>query len=270
MNLKGKYAVITGASSGIGKEFSHQLAKKGMNLIICARREHLLESLAQQLREQYQVQVEVLKVDLGSTNASNEILQKIKQMNIEVQFLLNNAGTGLYGPFDQYPIEKHNQVIQLNVMSVVNLTYHFTKHMKAHGKPSHIVNIASIAAYLSLPNFAIYNASKAFVKRFTQGLALELRGTNISVNCICPGVTQTEFFDAANQEMNAFGKISIMPVEKMVRISLRSVLRHKITKVVGLSNQLMITLFKLLPESLVSKAANSIFSKGVKIKNIPG
>ncbi|MEL6460385.1 MAG: SDR family oxidoreductase [Cyanobacteria bacterium J06641_2] len=189
-------ALITGASKGIGKCFAEKLAAKNTNLIIVARSEDKLNALAQQLQQQYNIQVEVIVKDLSQTSAPQEVFDIIQAKGMNVDVLINNAGFGDYGEFVTTDCDRQIEMIQLNNIALVALTHKFLPQMRERGSGS-IINIASIAAYQPLPYVSVYAATKAFVRSFSEALWAENRQYGIKVLVVSPGPTETNFFQEA-------------------------------------------------------------------------
>lgn len=194
---KYKTAMITGASEGIGRSFAETFAKKGHDLVLVARNAEKLEALASELKAKYAIDVHVFAADLIPVDAAKTLFDEVQSKNIHVDILVNNAGMMQVEKLHMCDIEVANRLIQLNIQSLVNMTYQFISPMieKGYGK---VVNVGSIASFMPTPNFAAYGASKAFVLSFTEGIAEELRGTGVTVTCVCPGMTQTKMLSHAD------------------------------------------------------------------------
>ncbi len=189
-------ALITGESSGIGKELARIHASKGRDLILVARRLDLLEKLKEELSAQYKVSIQVLQKDLSIVGSSQELYDTVKQNGWQVDYLFNNAGFGGKGAFLDRDLEKDVEMVRLNVMALLKLTHLFGKEMKARGKGK-ILQTASTAGFLPGPYQNTYFATKAFVVSHTKGLAHELKGSGVSVTALCPGPVATEFAQVA-------------------------------------------------------------------------
>jgi short-subunit dehydrogenase len=187
-----KLALITGASSGIGKELARIHASKNGDLILVARRSDELETLKKELEEKHAIKVWIFVKDLTSKNAAKEVYEFTKSNQLEVDYLFNNAGFGGHGFFVDRPIDKDLEMIDLNVSSLVELSHLFLQDMKKR-KSGKILNTASTAGFLPGPLQATYFATKAFVVSFSEALAHELKPHNISVTALCPGPVKTEF-----------------------------------------------------------------------------
>lgn len=183
--------LITGSSEGIGRCFAKVFAKHRYNLVLVARNQFKLEELASELKTQYGVKVQVCAADLIPANAAKLLFETLANLNIKIDILVNNAGMMLIEKFHQSNSSSINNLMQLNVQSLVNMTHQFLVPMVAQGQGK-ILNVASIASFMPTPNFSIYGASKAFVLSFSEGISEELKGTGVTVTCVCPGITQTQ------------------------------------------------------------------------------
>ncbi|MEA5593498.1 SDR family oxidoreductase [Rivularia sp. UHCC 0363] len=190
-------ALITGASGGIGKSFAQKLAAQNTNLIIVARSEDKLNALAQQLREQHNIQVDVIAKDLTQPSAVQEVFDATVAKGLTVDLLINNAGFGDYGEFVQTDGDRQVQMVQLNNVALVDLTHRFLPQMRVRRSGS-IINVSSIAAFQPIPYLSVYAASKAFVRSFSEALWAENRRYGVRVLVVCPGPTETNFFNEAN------------------------------------------------------------------------
>ncbi|NBR15594.1 MAG: SDR family oxidoreductase [Crocinitomicaceae bacterium] len=191
-----KTALVTGASSGIGKELARIHASKNGNLVLVARRVEELEALKTELESKYKVQVTVFPQDLTKENAAQNVYDFTNSKGIEIEYLFNNAGFGGQGNFVDRPLSKDIEMINLNVKALVELSHLYLQDMKKR-KSGRILNTASTAGYLPGPLQATYFATKAFVVSFTQALAQELKQHNITVTALCPGPVKTEFEQVA-------------------------------------------------------------------------
>lgn len=255
-------ALITGASSGIGAAFAWELAQRQMDLVLVARSKDKLDSLAEQLREQYQIQVEVLVQDLSVPAAATSVFEAIAQKNIAIDLLINNAGFGGYGPFSESSLSKQLEMIQLNISALVELTYRFLPQMQQRGSGS-IINLASIAAFQPIPYMSIYAATKAFVLSFSEALWAENREKGVKVLAVCPGPTKTNFFDVAGFERLASngsqGQNTTSP-ETVVQEALKALEGDSCNVVPGgLSNQIIVNISRFLPREVLVNAVEQQF-----------
>ena len=253
--------LITGASSGIGLEMALIFAKKGNNIVLTARNHTKLKELQMQIKQNFKVNVWVFPIDLSHQSAAKELYDEIKKNKIAITQLVNNAGFGDYGNFYKLSIEKANAMMQLNMISLVNLTYYFVKDMKDnnYGK---ILNTASILSFFPMPRFSVYAATKSFVLSFSEALSRELKKTNISVTCLCPGPTKSNF--TQHSEMNksfAYNKLKQAVAKDVAKYGIRAMEKGKRTAIYGLKNKIIVFLTRLGTRSFVLKIANFISSK---------
>jgi len=192
-------ALITGASSGIGEVLAKKFALGGYNLVLVARNENKLEALAQQLKTDTQVKIQVEPVDLSRRGAAKKLASTLTKQSVEVDILVNCAGVLEHGSFVDLPGSSHQGIIDLNVSALTNMLTQFIPPMVARGK-GRILNVASIAAFQPVPSLATYAASKAYVLSLSESLAEELTGTGVSITALCPGITATNMVEKAQQE----------------------------------------------------------------------
>ncbi|MDP9139891.1 MAG: SDR family oxidoreductase [Pseudomonadota bacterium] len=188
---KSDCALITGASAGIGAEFARTFARHGHSLILVARRADKLEALAQELRQQYRIAIEVIPQDLGQAGAAEKLHQEVTQRGLAVNILVNNAGLLCRGAFAETDLAEQQALLQLNITVLTELTHRFLPAMveRGHGR---ILNLASSAAFQPLPWTATYAASKAYVLSFSEALSIEVKHRGVSVTALCPGFTETD------------------------------------------------------------------------------
>lgn len=241
--------VITGASSGIGEAFAYNLASQGTNLVIAARRTEQLNELAKKLTEKFHVSVEVLILDLNDADAPSKLLQFATRDGKTVDLLINNAGAGPYRHFIKTPLEDHQKIIQLNLVSLTALCHLFTEHMLTNKTPAYILNVASVASYQAVPRFAVYCATKSYVRIFSEILSYELKDSNVSISCLCPGGTKTEFLETNNQKSKS-GDSFLMSPEKVASIGLEGTFAKKPVIIPGLFNKLSCLAPRFFPNRL--------------------
>ena len=246
---KGKTALITGASSGIGENFSYALAQRGMNLILVARSEDKLQKMAAEITAQYHVKVAVIAADLIKENATSLVAASVKAQGLQVDMLINNAGFGLHGRFDELDGQLQHQEVMLNVASLLDMTHAFLPDMIAR-KDGAVINVASTAAFQPIPYMATYGATKAFVLSFTDALWAENRKHGIKVLTLCPGATETAFF-ATSGEAAAVGKKRTS--QQVVVTGLKALEAGRIYVVDGTSNYLTAQLGRFFPRSLTAR-----------------
>lgn len=194
-----QYALITGATSGIGYELARLFAQDGYNLILVARNEKRLQEVTDELKNGYRVEVTPHAKDLFVPGAAREIYEETRRMGVTVTVLVNDAGQGQWGPFLETELQRDLDIIQLNIVSLVSLTKYFVQDMVTRNE-GRILQLGSEAGTTPMPLLAVYAATKAFVLSFTAALANELRGTDVTVTALIPGATDTDFFHKAQQE----------------------------------------------------------------------
>lgn len=250
------YALITGASKGIGKAIALELAKKKYNVLLVARSELALQDLCKQIEGEYQVKAFYLAKDLSEPEAPEAVLNWVKEKNVDLSILINNAGYGLSGFFEKYELSDVLNMMQLNMQTLVKFTSLFLPELQKN-KQAYILNIASTAAYQSVPGLTTYAATKSFVLSFTRGLHQEFRGTNVSITCLSPGATDTDFVKRANlgeKGLKAAEKVNMQPKDVAV-IGLKAMFNKEPEVVAGSINKLGTFLAWLLPKSMVERVA---------------
>jgi len=254
-NWRGKWALITGASAGIGVAFAKELALGGTNLVLTARRKDRLEDLARSLAENYRISTEVIAADLADSNAPENILAFTKEKNIAIDLLINNAGFGQYGEF--YSIEKQRllDMVEVNCSAVVHLTHLFLPQMIQRQRGD-ILILASTASFQAVPYISTYAATKAFDLLFAEGLAEEMKPYGIRVCALCPGSTESEFAVAAGQEH--FHR-NAETAEKVAHTGLKALAAGKSCVISGLGNYLGAHGERLVPRRFVTKIAAGMF-----------
>jgi uncharacterized protein len=252
----GKWALVTGASAGIGLALAEELAAAGANLVIGARRTDRLESLATRLRSGRGVKVEVLPADLADPAAPGQICAFTQAKSLSIELLVNNAGFGAYCPFHQVDLARQMEMVQVNCAAVVHLTHLYLEEMVArrHGD---ILIVASVAGFQAVPYISAYAATKAFDLRFAEGIAEEVRRYGVHVCALCPGSTSTEFREVAGQPERTFHGSET--AEKVARVGLRALAAGKSSVISGLKNNINVEGQRLVPRSLVSRVAASMF-----------
>jgi len=261
-NMQGTWAVITGASSGIGEEYARQLAAQGLNLFLVARREERLKKLQQDLQLKFKISVEYLARDLKEEASWKEVFNSATTGR-KIQVLINNAGIGFYGPFHFSGVEEHLNTVRLNTLSLTALCYYFSAHMLEHQLPSYITNVASIAAYQTVPKFGVYSGSKKFVKDLSDTLHFELRKTNISVTTLSPGGTYTEFMDQAGQVLKQSAHAFMMSAKEVAAQGIQGMWSRKREIIPGFFNKLVAFLSRLIPDGPELCINSFFFEKSV-------
>ena len=256
VDLKGKKALITGASSGFGADFADILAKRGMNLVITARREDKLNALKEKIVEKYGVSVRVIVMDLSGFDAAEKLYSEVKGEDIDM--LINNAGYGMYGWFEKQDAAVLNRMVQLNVVSAMTLANLFVKDFAAKNS-GWILNTASFAAFNPTPFYAVYGATKAFLMNFSVALRTELKknGTNVCVTAFCPGFTATEFVETAGQKRSWFLEKTIGKSYPAAVEAVDALLKNKPIVMPRLMNRFGAICLRFMPRSMAADAAFS-------------
>ncbi|MEE9348569.1 MAG: SDR family oxidoreductase [Flavobacteriaceae bacterium] len=252
-------ALITGASSGIGESTAYVYAKNGYHLILVARRLEKLNTIKKQIEDKYSVDVSVFELDLSQLNAAEKLFNKVTNANLNVDVLINNAGVGIYKKFEESTIEKEEQMLLLNVVTLTKLTKLFLPQM-IKKEAGNIINIASTAAYQAVPSLAIYAATKAYVLSFSEAIAYELKDKNIVVTAICPGATQSEFGINAGfgEDAAIFNK---MPSSKDLALFIFKAMKSKKTNTIhGFKNKFLAFSNRFAPRKLTAHIAFKIMN----------
>ncbi|OSY86925.1 short-chain dehydrogenase [Tenacibaculum holothuriorum] len=246
-------ALITGASSGIGEELAHIHAEKGNDLIIVARRQDKLEALKATLEIKYDVNVVIIIKDLSKPNAAKELFNEVVAMNLEVEYLINNAGFGLRGKFHKLPWERQQQMINLNMVSLTELMYLFLPQMVQRNSGK-ILNTSSTASFMPGPLQAIYFASKVYVTYLSNAIAEELSDTNITITNLMPGATETEFAKTADMERTGLFEKAVS-ARSVAEDGYNGMLSGKLDVVSGLtfSQKLMMKAIPFTPKKVMLK-----------------
>lgn len=254
------YALITGASKGIGKAIAQELAARKNNLLLVARSAEKLEQVAKEFTEKYGVKTACLAIDLSEENAAQKVFTWCIENNYTVNILVNNAGYGLSGAFDKYPLPENLNMLQLNMLVPVALTQLFLPELLLQPR-AYILNTASSAAYQSVPGLSLYAASKAFLLSFSRGLHQELKHKTVSVTCVSPGATDTDFVVRAQlgpKGLKAANQVNMTP-NAVAKIAVKAMFARKPEVITGTVNKLGAFLSWLLPKGLVERTAMKVY-----------
>ncbi|MFD0992157.1 SDR family NAD(P)-dependent oxidoreductase [Tenacibaculum geojense] len=248
-----KTALITGASSGIGKEFAKIHAANGGNLVIVARSIDKLNKLKITLEKEYNCNVYVIQKDLILPNATLEIYKEINENNIKIDYLINNAGFGGVGQFNERNLESDLNMIQLNITALTALTHHFLKDF-IKNNDGKILNVSSTASLMPGPLQAVYFATKAYVTSFSNAIAEELSNTNITVSNLMPGATETDFGKISGMDKTSMFK-QTANAHQVAKAGYNAMLKGKLDIISGLtfSQKIMMAFIKFLPKKMVLK-----------------
>jgi hypothetical protein len=238
-DVVGIWALVTGASSGLGAEMARELAAHGANLVLVSRRRETMDSLAAELRKQHGVETLVETSDLAKNGEPERIFESLCSKGVTVSVLVNNAGFGAYGPFDSIDARTEESMLDLNVKALARMTRLFVGPMRAAGF-GRILLTASTGAYQPTPLYASYSAAKAFVLSYGHAVRRELRGTGITLTVLSPGVTRTDFHRVSGHETNAFKRATMMEAAPVARAAIRALLRGRAEIVPGLLNKVTV------------------------------
>jgi len=254
---KDPFALITGASSGIGACFARALAARGRPLVLVARSKDKLEALAHEIAAKHSLRIEVIEQDLSVDGAAERLAATLKGREIAVDLLVNNAGFGAHGEFWMLPLSRQSEMLRLNIVALTELTHLLLPAMVSQ-RGGGIINISSTASFQPVPYTSVYAATKAYVTSFSMGLAEEVGDYGVKVLALCPGGTATNFFDAGQ-----FSKLKfpggLQSPEKVVEVGLRAFDRGRSLAVTRFINRLMIFVQRLAPRRLVAQQAGGMF-----------
>jgi uncharacterized protein len=254
------YALITGAAKGIGKAIAFELAIRNYNLILIDLDEDSLSATADTILKHYKVDVQALHIDLSEPGSTEHILRLTKPYYKDLNVLINNAGYGLNGAFENLTLEEQLNIIDVNIRAVVKISHHFIPVLKTFPK-AYLLNVASTTAYQPVPYLNIYASTKAFVLSFTRALRYELRNTSVSVSALSPGSTDTDFVKRARMGphiLKTADKFNMDP-KVVAKVAVNGLFKGKAEIVPGFSNKLNAQLPKFFPKKLVEKIAGNIY-----------
>ena len=249
--------LVTGASSGIGRELAKCFAADGCRLVLVGRKGDALETLATELRKAHKIQAQVITTDLARPEAPTRLLAHLQAAGLKVDVLVNNAGFGAQGKFLELPLGRQLEMVQVNITSLTHLTGLLLPGMVERRRGG-ILNIASTAAFQPGPGMAVYYATKAYVLSFSEALAEELAGTGVTVTTVCPGPTRTNFGTAANMRPLGLVKKVSMSAETVAVLSHRAYRHGRVVVITGFRNQIPAFLTRLFPRAVVRKIAKRL------------
>jgi short-subunit dehydrogenase len=257
--FRGKTALVTGASSGLGADFARQLAAQGCHLILVARRLERLQELQAEISTRYEVKVDCVTIDLAVPDAPQQLYDQLKAAGQTVDILVNNAGHGLYGEFWQAPWAKLHQMLELDMVALTHLTHLFMADMVARDF-GYILQVASTGAFQPTPTYAAYSAAKSYVLSLGEALHYELRRTHVTCTVLCPGVTRTEFFEVSGQRMTTYQRLTAMDSAEVARIGIAALLKGRSYVVAGWINAFFAWSIRFMPRRLVVASVNRLMT----------
>ena len=253
-----KTALITGASKGIGKELALIFAQNNTNLVLVARSSEILNQFKEHLVSSYSISVLTIVKDLCSPSSVEEMFNEIKENNIDIDYLVNNAGFGDYGSFASTPWETYEQMISLNVTTLTHLSHVFITDWKGR-KPGRILNIASTAAFQPGPMMAVYFATKSFVLNLSEAIGRELKNDNITVTTLCPGPTHTSFGEVSNINASDVVKsVKIATAKDVAALGYKSMMKGRATVIHGSINKLAPFVIRFLPRKWITNLSERV------------
>jgi short-subunit dehydrogenase len=263
MVQSGKNALITGASGGIGYALARCFAENGYNLVMVARSQADLDEAAQEIKSQYKVGITTLAVDLFRETAAKELYSQVKEKNIQVDVLINNAGQGEWGNFWETDLDRQLDIIQLNVCSLVSLSHFYLKEMVERNEGK-IMNVASIAGTTPTPLTAVYGGTKAFVISFSEALYNELKDKNVTITALLPGATETEWWDKANARDTKAGSGEKATPEAVAKVAYDALMKGEDKVIEGLMNKVQVMSSNVFPDQVSAQKMHDLMSKAKK------
>ena len=252
------YALITGASSGIGYELTQLFAKNGNDLVLVSRQSEILQKMADDLKGKYDIEVLVFPADLGNHGVANEIYKELTEKSIIVKYLINNAGYLVKGEFKSTNWEDEQKLIQMQCITYTELTKLLFPSMLAQNTGG-ILNVGSTGSFVPGPYSAIYCAAKSFVLSFTEALAEEVKGTGVHITALCPGGTNTPFHKDRSTKRSIF--LSMMEPAKVAEMSYMAFMKGKRLVVPGFGNKLQIFFTRIVPRRIIVRTSGKILAK---------
>lgn len=258
-----QWAIITGATEGIGLEMANLLALEGYNLVLISRNLDKLKEVQQDIQKKYEIQVIIIAKDLSKPDSPQEIFSELQREDIFIEILVNNAGIGTYGSFHELDLHKELAMIQINITSLVYLCHLFLKPM-IERNTGWILNVASTAGFQAGAMMSNYFATKGYVILLSEGLSIELNHTNISVTCLCPGPTKTQFFTSAgmgDKKIANKDRFYIMESKIVAKKGIDGMIVGKTLVIPGLINRLLYYSERLVPRSITTRVTAWLISK---------
>ncbi|MDT8342116.1 MAG: SDR family oxidoreductase [Longimicrobiales bacterium] len=254
------WALVTGASGGLGAEMARVLAERGFPLVLTARSGERLQALARELEDAHGTRTHTLTSDLGRSGAAETLADAVEALDVTVEVLVNNAGVGQWGPWLEQDPEGELAMLRLNVEALTVLARRFAPDMAAQGY-GRILNVASVASFFPGPGMSVYYATKAYVLSLSEALAQELRGSGVTVTCLCPGPVLTGFQERAGFRVPRAARASVLPAARVAREGIDGMFRGRARVVPGFLNRVSAFLPRLLPRSVVPALVDRVQSE---------
>mgnify|MGYP003683025909 CR=1 FL=1 len=251
-DLSHQWALVTGASSGFGIDFSDILAKRGCNLVLVARSEDKLKQQQQKLESEYQIKTHVIVMDLAQQQAGKSLFDAIDAAGITINICINNAGFAVFGKYIDANWEDLVQMFNVDMITLADLTWRFAKRMKAQGG-GHILNVASFSGYQPIPMYAGYASAKAFVLNLSEAINMEMRQDGVNVCALAPGFTRTNFLKTAGQKENGFHRRNLMDSYPVAKAGIDALLSGQSSHVPGRKNRVMLFLSRFMSREFLCK-----------------
>jgi len=247
-----EWALITGASSGFGVDYANILASKGYSLVITARRLDRLESLKLELESKYSIEVHCISSDLSTSAGASELYAQTQKLGLKIKVLINNAGFGIFGKFNEMELKKSKDMIQLNITALTELCHLYSNDMKLIGE-GYILLVASLVGFMPTPFYSVYASTKAYVVSFGEALNAELKPLNIHVSTLSPGMTKTEFMDVSGQKLSAIEKAIMIESYPLAKKAIDKLFKRRSSSNPGISAFLMKFFLAFIPNFLIAK-----------------
>lgn len=258
MSIENKYALITGGSNGIGYELAKLAAADNYAIVLVARNEEKLKEVAVEITTNYKVSVKIIVKDLSNGSSAEEVFNQLEKENIAVEVLMNNAGYGDYGYFVNTNWEKEARMIMLNIYTITAFTKLFAKQMTMRGS-GRILNVGSVAGYLSGPLMSVYYSTKAYVMSFSYAIANELKGSGVSLTLLCPGPVATNFENAAALDSSKlFKNFKPATAEFVARKAYKALMKGKMLVIPGMLNKIMVAMVRFTPRKLLTSVTRKM------------
>lgn len=250
--------LVTGASSGIGRALAEEFAREGNDVVLSARREDRLESLAAVLEADHGVTATAMPTDLSDSEAAVDLRERIEDEDVQIDTLVNNAGYAVYGRFHETSFEEERKMLQVNLLALTELTKEFLPQLLERGG-GNVLNVASIAGVFPAPTSPVYAATKAYTLSFSEALANDYAADGVTVTALCPGNTDTEFMDRGGVEQSNLPETELMSAEDVARAGYEGLRAGKAIVVPGRRNQLIVQLKRLLPRRTAVNIARGVW-----------